>query len=113
MLCRHLGVYRTNGVFLQFPSAGLGSREAVAEGDREGVERGLPLHHPSSLATSCGVQRPGDKVGTFGLGGVMGKWPRALIAWRCRGLSDSIRGQHPANFGRVALPHASVARTDC
>jgi hypothetical protein len=41
---------------------GFGGREPVAEGDGEGVDRGLPSHRPPDLAGPGGVEGPGDQV---------------------------------------------------
>ena len=46
----------TSWCFRRFPLVGLGCREAVAEGDRESVDRGLPPHPPSCPSLPGWVQ---------------------------------------------------------
>lgn len=46
--------------------------DAAFEGDREGVERGLPPHGPSCLAPAGRVQGPGDEVEAL-QGGLFGR----------------------------------------
>jgi catechol 2,3-dioxygenase-like lactoylglutathione lyase family enzyme len=56
--------YRGGSISLTvFPAVGLvglGGREAVAEGDSEGVDGWLPPHGPPDLAFPGRVQGPGD-----------------------------------------------------
>jgi hypothetical protein len=49
-------------VFPAVGLVGLSGREAVAEGDGESVERGLPPHRPPGLAGPGRVEGPGDQV---------------------------------------------------